>query len=79
MTLLQGDLDPLAPAEARQSLEAEFSAEGTTYDMVVYDGVAHAFTLPFVGSDPSTGFAYDEAAAMDAKDRISEILLSLKQ
>ncbi len=77
VTLLQGDLDPLAPAEARDSIAAEFDAQGIYYDLQVFEGVAHAYTLAFMGTDTSSGFAYDEAATEASLARVDAILQDL--
>ncbi len=77
VTLFQGDLDPLAPAEARDAIAAEFEAMGVAYDLQVFEGVAHAFTLSFMGTDTSSGFAYDEAATQQSLARVEEILRGL--
>ncbi len=77
VTLMQGTVDPLGDAEAIAALRAELEASDVPVDIVTYDGVAHAFTLPFVGDDPSTGFAYDADAHADTSRRLQEILAGL--
>lgn len=77
VTLFQGDLDPLAPAEGRDAIVAEFETMGVDYDLQVFEGVAHAFTLSFMGTDTSSGFAYDEAATQQSLARVEEILQGL--
>ena len=75
VVLLQGDLDPLTPMSAINNTVAELSANNTNYDLVIYEKTAHAFTLPFMGQDPSTGFAYNEESAKNAFARISTALI----
>ncbi|MDG3087453.1 dienelactone hydrolase family protein [Vibrio hannami] len=75
VVLLQGDIDPLTSKAAIDAIEDEFSKNQTSYEVVLYKDTAHAFTLPFVGTDASTGFAYNEQSAKDASDRISSILV----
>lgn len=75
VVLLQGELDPLAPKSAIDTIEAELNQSQTPFETVVYNETAHAFTLPFVGTDVSTGFAYNEASATDSLNRISAILV----
>lgn len=77
VTLLQGDLDPLAPSEARDATVAGFESQGTEHDVTVFEGVAHAFTLPFMGNDPATGFAFDEAATEASFSKINAVLGAL--
>lgn len=77
VTLLQGNLDPLTPVSAVIAAEEQFKADQTPYDVVMYEDTAHAFTLPFVGTDVSTGFAYNEKSSQDAMQRISAILVAL--
>ena len=77
-TLLQGSLDGLGPDNAVLALEAEVSAKSDVeVNTVVYEGVAHAFTLPFVGTDVSTGFAYNADATQDANAWIEKTLESV--
>lgn len=73
--LLQGRLDPLAPGTAIDLIEAELKAGNVSFETIRYDNTAHAFTLPFVGTDVSTGFAYNETSAKDAKKRIESTLV----
>jgi len=75
VVLLQGDQDPLAPQAAIENVTTEFDKDGTPYEMVKYEQTAHAFTLPFVGTDLSSGFAYNEESSNDAEKRISAILV----
>ncbi|MEM6387914.1 MAG: dienelactone hydrolase family protein [Pseudomonadota bacterium] len=76
-TVMQGTVDPLGDAEAIAELRAELEAADVPFNIVTYDAVAHAFTLPFVGDDPSTGFAYDADAHSDTSRRLQEILAGL--
>ncbi|MEL6409294.1 MAG: dienelactone hydrolase family protein [Pseudomonadota bacterium] len=57
VTLLEGDLDPLAPAAAKEQIEKDLEAAGTDCEMTMFEYVAHAFTLPFMGFDTSICFA----------------------
>lgn len=77
VTLMQGTADPLGDPESVARLRAELEAAEIPFDIITYDGVAHAFTLPFVGDDPSTGFAYDANAHADTSRRLQEILVGL--
>lgn len=79
VTLLQGDSDPLTPQSAITSATSLLDSDNTNYELVLYQDTAHAFTLPFVGTDLNSGFAYNEKPALDAKERIFSILKSLGQ
>ena len=60
--IFHGTLDPLTSAEAVTAFEGELQKANIDYQLVKYGGVAHAFTVPAVGTDVSTGFAYDAEA-----------------
>lgn len=75
--LLQGDSDPLAPDTAIKQLEAELTSNQTPFESIVYEKTAHAFTLPFVGNNLESGFAYNEQSTLDANHRISKALRAL--
>ena len=60
--ILHGTLDALTSAEAVTAFEGELQKANIDYQLVKYGGVAHAFTVPAVGTDVSTGFAYDAEA-----------------
>ena len=60
--IFHGTLDPLTSAEAVTAFETELQRAKIDYQLVKYGGVAHAFTVPAVGTDVTTGFAYDAAA-----------------
>lgn len=55
-----GAADPFCPAEQRAAFEAEMSASAARWDLHVYGGVRHGFSVR--GSDKSAGCAYDERA-----------------
>ena len=77
VTLFHGDIDPLAPLSALDSLTAELDADASRYEVHLFEGVAHAFTLPFVGTNTSSGFAYDEAATNASLQALHTLLQSL--
>ena len=60
--IFHGALDPLTSAEAVTVFERELQSANIDYQLIKYGGVAHAFTVPAVGTDVSTGFAYDAVA-----------------
>jgi len=77
VTLLQGDSDPLTPLTAVDETREQLTASRVLNELVIYKDTAHAFTLPFVGTDISSGFAYNAQSAKDAFRRIESILLEL--
>ena len=63
---IQGDGDPVAPAERREAFRMEMDNAGADYSLTVYDGVdAHNFTNP-------EGNSYYENEAMMAWDEMLE-------
>ena len=60
--IFHGALDPLTSAEAVTAFERGLQSANIDYQLIKYGGVAHAFTVPAVGTDVSTGFAYDAVA-----------------
>lgn len=60
--VLQGADDPAAPIKAIEDLENEMRGGGVDYQVVLYGGAVHSFTMPAAGNDPKTGNAYDEKA-----------------
>ena len=62
-----GALDPLTPEARVDAFRAELERESTPHRIEVLPGVAHAFTVPAVGTDVSTGFAYDADAEAVAR------------
>jgi dienelactone hydrolase len=51
-----GAADPYCPPEQRAAFEREMAAAGADWQLHVYGGVQHGFTVP--GSDRSPGCAY---------------------
>ena len=60
--IFHGTLDPLTSTETVTAFEAELQKAKNDYQLVKYGGVAHAFTVPAVGTDVTTGFASHAAA-----------------
>lgn len=61
-----GAADPHVPSEDVEAFRKEMHACGADWQLVMYGGAVHAFTNPDSGDDPSTGAAYDPAAAKRA-------------
>ena len=47
-----------------RTFQDEMRAAGVDWQLVVYGGAVHAFTIPQAGADKSKGAAYDEKAAV---------------
>lgn len=71
-----GSEDPTVPLEDRNAAQAEFTAAGADWQMIVYSGAKHAFTNP--QAPPIEGFGYQEAADLRSwrhmKDFFGEVL-----
>ncbi|HXV01759.1 MAG TPA: dienelactone hydrolase family protein [Caulobacteraceae bacterium] len=57
-----GTADPLVPAEHRAAFEAEMTAAGADWRMILMGGVGHSFTNPGVDALDRPGFRYDAVA-----------------
>jgi len=60
--VLHGADDPNAPTKQVVDLMDEMRKAGVDYEIILYGGAVHSFTMPSAGDDPSTGSAYDEKA-----------------
>ena len=60
--ILHGADDPFAPKEQVLALEDEMRKAGVDYQINLYGGAVHAFTVPEAGNDPSKGAAYNASA-----------------
>ena len=60
--ILHGADDPFAPKEQVLALEDEMRKAGVDYQVHLYGGAVHAFTVPEAGNDPSQGAAYNASA-----------------
>jgi dienelactone hydrolase len=59
---LRGGDDPFVPAEQVAAFENEMRKGGVDWQVIVYGGAVHSFTVPEAGNDPSKGMAYNEKA-----------------
>ncbi len=59
---MQGADDPFVPRKAVEAFEDEMENAGVDWQMILYGGAVHSFTIPDAGNDPSTGSAYNEKA-----------------
>ncbi len=73
-----GAADPHVPMKDVEAFAREMHACKADWQLNMYGGAVHAFTNPDAGDDPSTGAAYDEAAARrawaDMKQFFAEVL-----
>ncbi len=60
--ILHGADDPFAPKEQVLALEDEMRNAGVDYQVHLYGGAVHSFTIPEAGDDPSKGAAYNASA-----------------
>jgi dienelactone hydrolase len=60
--VFQGSEDPFVPQEAVLAFQNEMQRAGVDWQMVIFGGAVHSFTVPEAGSDPSKGMAYNEKA-----------------
>lgn len=61
--VLQGTQDMLAPLSALQTFAAEMDAAGKAYEVALYGGVKHAYTLTGIPNTPDNPLASDPVAA----------------
>ena len=59
---LHGGDDPFVTAEHVAAFEDEMKKGGVDWQVNVYGGAVHSFTVPDAGNDPSKGAAYNERA-----------------
>jgi dienelactone hydrolase len=59
---MQGADDPFVPRKVVEAFEDEMENAGVDWQMILYGGAVHSFTIPDAGNDPSTGSAYNEKA-----------------
>ena len=59
---LHGGDDPFVTAEHVADFEDEMKKGGVDWQVNVYGGAVHSFTVPDAGNDPSKGAAYNERA-----------------
>lgn len=60
--VFHGAEDPFVTMDQVDAFEAEMQAADVAYNLVVYPGAVHSFTVPEAGDDPSKGMAYNEEA-----------------
>ncbi len=60
--VLHGSLDPHVNWEQVGAFRHEMEKAEVNWQMNIYSGAVHAFTMPSAGNDPSKGSAYNEQA-----------------
>mgnify|MGYP001580224541 CR=1 FL=1 len=58
--VFQGSEDPFVPQEVVLAYQNEMRKAGVDWQMVIFGGAVHSFTVPEAGNDPSKGMAYNE-------------------
>lgn len=70
--VLHGAVDPYAPKEQVDAMKKEFDAAKVKYEVVLYPGAVHAFTIKAAGNDVSKGAAYNAAADKKSWSKMQE-------
>jgi len=60
--VLHGGDDPFVPIEHVIAFQNEMRKAGVDWQVVIYGGAVHSFTVPDAGNDQSKGAAYNEKA-----------------
>jgi dienelactone hydrolase len=60
--VFHGSEDTFVPQEAVLAFQNEMRKAGVDWQMVIFGGAVHSFTVPEAGNDPSKGMAYNEKA-----------------
>ena len=75
--VMQGTNDPVAPLKQIGALEDEMRNGGVDYEINLYGGAVHSFTMPMAGSDPKTGNAYNPEADRRSWQAMKDFLAEL--
>jgi dienelactone hydrolase len=77
LLIMHGALDPFVKPEEVASFKKELDDNKIDYQLIMYSGAVHSFTLPHAGNDPSKGQAYnaeaDKRSFQAMKDFLTEI------
>lgn len=76
--VLQGGDDPWVTPKDVAAFEDEMRAVGTDWQVNVYGGAVHAFSIPEAGDDPSVGAAYDRKADLRSWEAFLGFLRELR-
>jgi dienelactone hydrolase len=60
--VFHGAEDTFVPQEVVLAFQNEMRKAGVDWQMVIFGGAVHSFTVPEAGNDPSKGMAYNEKA-----------------
>lgn len=78
--VFHGARDPFVPQKDVLNFQQEMTQAGADWQLVVFGGAVHRFTVSDAGDDPSKGFAYHKAADERSwemlKSFLNEIFLS---
>jgi dienelactone hydrolase len=75
--VLHGADDPSVPAAEVAAFEDEMRKAGVDWQLVMYGGAVHAFTVPSAGHDPAKGAAYDARADRRSWQAFNDFLAEL--
>jgi dienelactone hydrolase len=70
--VLHGAADPYAPKEQVDAMKKEFDTAKVKYEVVLYPGAVHAFTIKAAGNDASKGAAYNASADKKSWSKMQE-------
>ncbi|MCG3172990.1 MAG: hypothetical protein GMKNLPBB_01162 [Myxococcota bacterium] len=71
---LHGAVDPLAPQDQAMAFWNEMGAAGANWEFVAYGGTAHSFTQAAMGTDVSSGFAFNAQSDARSWARLMQFL-----
>ena len=78
--VFQGGADPFIPPEQIQAFETEMKAAKVPYELKIYPGAKHSFTVPEadrLGKEFDRPLAYDPTADKDSWQRMEAFLTSI--
>ena len=72
--VLQGTQDALAPLQTLQAFAAEMDAAGKAYEVSLFGGVKHGYTIPGIPNTSENLLASDAAAAQKTATQMDAFL-----
>lgn len=75
--VLHGAEDPFVDKEQVDAFQEEMRAAQVDWQLVLYSGAVHAFTVPQAGDDPSRGVAYHPQADRRSWEAMKTFLLEI--
>ena len=77
--VLHGADDPYSPKEEVLAMENEMRQAGVNYQVHVYEGAVHSFTIPEAGNDNSKGAAYNADADRRSWEAMKQFFVEIFQ